>query len=88
MFINNHFTLDMTGCPEGKARLVGGAFDQEGRVEVCSNGVWISICQSGWNAIDAYVLCNQLGYTGTSESFNEYIILLITRDNFIHNLFT
>ena len=74
MFINNLFTLDMTGCPEGKARLVGGSFEQEGRVEVCSNGVWISICQSGWNAIDAYVLCNQLGYTGTSELFNEYII--------------
>lgn len=66
---------DNTGCLEGQVRLANGTIEQEGRVEVCSNGVWGTVCQNGWNAIDAYVVCSQLGYTGASESAaNEYII--------------
>ena len=44
-------------------RLVGGAIAQEGRVEVCYDGVWGNICPSGWDYLDALVACKQLGYT-------------------------
>ena len=47
---------------------MGGAIAQEGRVEVCYEGVWGSICPSGWSAIDAYVVCRQLGYTYSGMS--------------------
>ena len=43
-------------------RLVNGTIDQEGRVEVCVNEVWGSICASGWTLNSAYVVCKQLGY--------------------------
>ena len=49
-------------CPEGAVRLIDGDIEQEGRMEVCSNGIWGSICSYGWGTSDAYVACKQLGY--------------------------
>ena len=46
---------------EGMVRLVG-PIQQEGRVEVCSNGVWSSICDQNWDKTDAHVICQQMGY--------------------------
>ena len=43
-------------------RLADGVLAQEGRVEVCVNGVWGSICGTGWNTIDGYVLCKEAGF--------------------------
>ena len=40
---------------------MNGTIEQEGRLEVCVNGVWGTVCSSGWNTIDAYVACKQLG---------------------------
>ena len=57
-------------CTDGSVRLVNGVLQQEGRVEVCSYGLWGTVCQGDWNAIDAYIVCNQLGYTGTGWSTN------------------
>ena len=43
-------------------RLADGVLEQEGRVEVCLHGVWGSICGTGWNKIDGYVLCKEAGF--------------------------
>ncbi|XP_011409971.1 PREDICTED: scavenger receptor cysteine-rich domain superfamily protein-like [Amphimedon queenslandica] len=51
-------------CNEGTVRLVDGSIEQEGRVEVCYNGVWGTLCDSNWGQIDAYIVCRQLGYNG------------------------
>ena len=48
--------------PEGSIRLVGGSSNYEGRVEVCSSGVWGTICNQHWNNIEAAVVCRQLGF--------------------------
>ena len=50
------------GCTEGSIRLSGGDIEQEGIPEVCVNGVWGSICDSGWSSIDGQVICRELGY--------------------------
>ena len=52
-------------CDEGTYRLVDGDIEQEGRIEVCVNGVWGSFCDYGWNNIDAYVFCSSMGYAGS-----------------------
>ena len=48
-------------------RLVNGAIYQEGRVEICVNGIWGSICNSGWTKNDAFVVCKQLGFYNACE---------------------
>ena len=43
-------------------RLVGGANEWEGRVEVSVNNEWGSVCSFGVSTNDVIVMCRQLGY--------------------------
>ena len=56
-------TVDPGLCNEGSVRLANGSVEQEGRLEVCINGVWGSVCDYYWDQSDAYVACKQLGYS-------------------------
>ena len=49
-------------CPPGDIRLVGGSVADEGRVELCLNNAWGTICDDGFDERDANVICRQLGY--------------------------
>ena len=39
----------------------------EGRVEVCDNGEWKTVCDNDWAREEAQVVCRQLGYSNASD---------------------
>ena len=47
-------------CTHGDIRLRDG-LTSYGRVEVCNNGVWGTVCSDSWGTQDAQVACRQLG---------------------------
>ena len=49
-------------CGHGTLRIIDGRFSNEGRVEICINGVWGTVCDDYWDSNDARVVCRQLGY--------------------------
>ncbi|XP_064382767.1 putative DMBT1-like protein [Halichondria panicea] len=55
-------------CPESAIRLPVARENstcgfKSGRVEICNDGVWKTICDSDWTRNDAAVACRQLGYS-------------------------
>ena len=49
-----------TTCTQGDIRLQGGT-STSGRVEICYNNVWGTVCDDFWGVVDAQVACRQLG---------------------------
>jgi 4-hydroxyphenylpyruvate dioxygenase-like putative hemolysin len=80
MIIVNHFLHDFyvryftallyfeTACTQGDIRLVAGSASNEGRVEICNQNQWGSVCDMGWDLTDARVACRHAGYSGDTSS--------------------
>ena len=52
----------ISACEEGELRLVGGRSITSGRVEVCVEKRWGTVCGDSWDVMEIEVICRQLGY--------------------------
>ena len=52
---------------QGDIRLVGGPDERQGRVELCNNEAWGTVCHDNFYVHDATVACVQLGFSGIGE---------------------
>ena len=59
--------MPCTGCKTGEIRLDDGNSGLEGRVEICLNNEWGTVCDQMWDVNDASVVCRQLGLALTGS---------------------
>ena len=51
-------SLPAGSCIDGQTRLVDGPTFYEGRLEVCMDNQWLSVCDAGFSSATAYEVCN------------------------------
>ena len=64
-------------CTDGQVRIVGSSNPSFGRVEVCVNQTWGTICDSAWNDNAASVICKQQGFSSYGIHIINVIIIII-----------
>ena len=70
--------IEPVECQTGSARLVGGTEEYEGRVEVCINNYWGSVCRYSWSTNENKVLCKQLGHQELGKGKFSFCVLYIS----------
>ena len=55
--------VNTTDCTDGDIRVVDGDSALQGRVEICIDGVWGTVCDDMWGVEEASVACRQLGFS-------------------------
>ena len=51
-----------SNCSDGELRLAGKVTARSGRLEICYNRAWGSICNYAWDTTDTNLACQQLGF--------------------------
>ena len=63
-----------SACTNGDVRLADGPNMYEGRVEVCFNQEWGTVCDDDWSTNDGIVICRQLGFSTDSKYNTVYAL--------------
>ncbi len=82
-------------CSHGDIRLINDGVPHlfEGRLEVCVNNVWGTVCEIGFDRLDAQVVCMMAGFSaGRSKLYNysvdHFVHKILLRSHVQHNVWT
>ena len=72
MLFTSHISLSVAFitpvcCKNGDIRLVNGSVASQGRVEICYDNQWGTVCDDSFSSPEATVVCRQLGYSTVGE---------------------
>ena len=69
-----------TACSDGDILLYNGTNlstdHSSGTVLVCFNNVYGTVCDDFWDALDASVVCSQLGFDSTGKHIKHVLLLM------------
>ena len=67
--------VEASNCTTGEARVVGSDDGEEGRLEVCVNRAWGTVCNDEFTINDAEVACGLMeGFEGGSKFSDQDIL--------------
>lgn len=55
---------------------MGGQLESEGRVEICFDGQFGTICDDTWDSLDAAVVCRELGFGGEGGKLHIHVLFI------------
>lgn len=59
--------IPIAPCENGDVKLSGSSDPLRGRIEICMNEVWGTICDDFWDVNDTAVICRQLGFSAEGD---------------------
>ena len=63
-------------CISGEVRLANSSNNIEGRVEICTEGMWVSVCDRNWGTTETRIFCKQLlGHP--AKGMNSLFIIIV-----------
>ena len=67
-------TCQPNTCPQGDIRLIlQDGSTTSGRVEICNNNIWGTVCDDAWGNVDARVACLQLGLASSGKMIKDTV---------------
>ena len=67
------FDAMIANCTDGETRLVDGPSLNKGRLEVCHNQAWATVCNSGFGIQESMVVCGELGFQRYGRIFLNFL---------------
>ena len=65
--------MRLDDCSTGVVRLVGGETEAEGRLELCYNNAWGTVCDNEWSDKHTRVVCRHLGFSDTIGGMLQFL---------------
>ena len=72
-------SVSLANCNDGELRLVGGNDSAVGRIEVCINKAWGTICNTRFGTNEAFVICQQLGFPTEGTTISLILSVYVER---------